>query len=60
MQVLDLLKKSVEDGASDLFILAGSPATQKVEGHIVQMNSDRLLPNDTRLLIEQIYELAHR
>jgi len=58
--VLDYLKQSVADNASDVFILAGSPAAEKVAGKIRTFDQDRLLPNDTKELITQIYELAHR
>ena len=40
MHVIDYLKKAVEEKASDIFFLAGSPATQKVDGHIVQLGED--------------------
>ena len=60
MQVIDYLKKAVEDGASDIFFLAGSPATAKIEGRIVRIGEERLLPNSTKELITEIYELAKR
>lgn len=60
MQVVDYLKKAVEDGASDIFFLAGSPATAKVEGRIIKIGEERLLPNSTKELIKEIYDLAKR
>jgi len=60
MEVLEYLRKAVEDGASDIFFLAGSPATAKVEGRIVKLGEERLLPDHTRELIGQIYEVAKR
>ena len=60
MQMLDYLKKAAEAGASDIFFLAGSPATQKVDGHIVQLGEERLLPNNTKELITEIYTMAKR
>lgn len=60
MDVLEYLKKAVEDEASDLFILAGSPVIEKVEGRMVQMQSEMLLPQNTKILIEQIYNMAGR
>lgn len=60
MQVIDYLNKAVEDGASDIFFLAGSPATAKIEGRIVKIGEERLLPNSTKELITEIYELAKR
>lgn len=60
MQVIDYLKKAVENGASDIFFLAGSPATAKVEGRIIKLGEERLLPNSTKELITEIYDLAKR
>ena len=60
MQVLDYLTKAVENGASDIFFLAGSPATVKVDGHITQLGTERLLPVNTKELISEIYEMAKR
>lgn len=60
MDVLEYLKKAVDDGASDIFFLAGSPATEKVDGHIVALAENRLHPDHTKQLIGQIYELAKR
>ncbi len=60
MQVTDYLKKAVEDGASDIFFLAGSPATAKIGGRIVKIGEERLLPNSTKELITEIYGLAKR
>lgn len=60
MEVLEYLKNAVDKGASDIFFLAGSPATAKIEGRIVKLGEDRLLPDHTRELIGQIYEVAKR
>jgi len=58
--LIDLLKKAVEDQASDIFLVAGGCASQKVEGHICAMNDERLLPPDTEKLINEIYSMAKR
>lgn len=60
MDVLEYLKKAVDEGASDIFFLAGSPATAKIEGRILKIGEERLLPDHTRELIGQIYEVAKR
>lgn len=60
MDVLEYLRKAVDEGASDIFFLAGSPATAKIEGRIVKIGEERLLPNHTKELIGQIYEVAKR
>lgn len=60
MDVLEYLNKAVEDGASDVFFLAGSTAMQKVDGRIVPLGTERLLPGNTRELISEVYDKANR
>ena len=60
MQITDFLRKAVEDGASDLFVLAGSPVIEKKEGHIVPLTEKHLLPEETKQLIAEIYGMAKR
>ena len=60
MKLMNYLQKAVSDQASDIFIVAGGPVCQKVEGRIAQVDDEKLLPPQTQLLIEQIYELAKR
>lgn len=60
MQITDFLRKAVEDEASDLFVLAGSPVIEKKEGHIVPLTETSLLPEETRQLIAEIYSMANR
>lgn len=54
------LKQSVEQGASDLFIVSGSPVTQRLHGHLSPMDDQRLLPPRTEELISSLYQLAER
>ena len=54
------LIRAVNDQASDLFIVAGCPVSEKIEGHIVPIESQKLLPPDTELLIRERYKLANR
>jgi len=54
------LQQAVENGASDLFLVAGSPVTQRLQGHLSPMDEDRLLPPRTEQLICSLYELAQR
>lgn len=58
LDVIELLKKAVEKGASDVFIVAGLPVSMRLQGTIVQIEEERLLPDDTSAMINQIYELA--
>ena len=60
MKILDYLNRAVADQASDLFIIAGGPVSEKVEGHIRPMEEERLLPPQSKSLITEIYSLAER
>ncbi len=60
MQITDFLRRAVEDRASDLFVLAGSPVIEKREGHIVPLTEKSMLPEETKQLIAAIYGIAGR
>lgn len=60
MELLDYLERAVEDRASDLFIVAGGPVSDKLEGHLRAIGDQRVFPQETERLITGIYELAHR
>ena len=53
----ELLERISALGASDLFIIA-AVLFLPPERSVVQDDSERLLPDDTRQLIEDIYHLA--
>lgn len=58
----EILRKSVEAGASDIFIVAGGPLSYKVSGEIcpIDGNTTKLMPSDTEVYINEIYEIAKR
>lgn len=58
LNVIDFLQKAVSSGASDMFIIAGLPASMRINGNIVHLNDTKLLPADTKNIILQIYNLA--
>lgn len=60
MEILPVLEHAIEVGASDIFLIAGLPVTLKCSGHQERQGSDRLLPDDIRVLAEQIYEASGR
>jgi twitching motility protein PilT len=60
MELIDYLEKAVQDGASDLFIVAGGSVSYKVDGHIMPIGSEKVFPQETERLITGIYELANR
>ncbi len=58
INVTEYLKKAVEAKASDIFIVAGRQASMRVHGTIEHLSEERLLPDDTEKIINQIFELA--
>lgn len=58
--LLDVLRKAVDLGASDIFIVAGQPLCCKVEGDIVSIDQVRVMPDLAKDLISQAYNLADR
>ena len=60
MGLVDLLKRTVEEGGSDLFIIPGSAPTAKIQGVMTPLSEDRLMPADTEHLVEEMYGLAQR
>lgn len=61
MNVIDLLKKAVAERASDIFIVAGLPASYRSNHKIQKEEGERLMPLETEEYLRQIYELAdHR
>lgn len=64
LQILPLLQRSVECGASDLFLISGCTVSFKINSCIAPyqdgpLASYKLRPDDTRLCIEQVYALAN-
>lgn len=60
MELIDLLKKALALGGSDVFIIPGSPVITKVQGQMKPLGDSRLLPHDVEELIRRAYEIAGR
>lgn len=60
MNIENLLKQIVGEGASDLFVIAGLPLACKVGGRQKRFDTPRLMPDDTEDCIRQIYRLSGR
>lgn len=58
MNLIDLLRHTLELGGSDLFIVPGSQAKVKVNGRLVPITEERLTPSNTSALITGTYTLA--
>lgn len=54
-----ILKNAVDVGASDIFIVAGLPVSYRKNGTIHTTDSEKLLPNQTELLLHEIYDMAN-
>ena len=59
MEIKKLLEEVVTKGASDIFIVAGSPCAIKIDGRISKYSDERLTPHDTERMIRDIYEIAN-
>ena len=59
-ELLDYLKRAVEDNASDLFIVAGGPVCEKLDKKLIPIGADRLMPKDAEELVTQLYTQANR
>jgi len=58
-RILDILQKSVDMEAADVFLIAGVPVTYKCNGR-QQRIGERLLPDGIRELVNEIYEVSRR
>ncbi|MDE6280931.1 MAG: PilT/PilU family type 4a pilus ATPase [Oscillospiraceae bacterium] len=59
-ELLDYLKRAVEDSASDLFIVAGGPVCEKLDKKLIPIGTDRVMPKDAEELVTQLYAKAGR
>ncbi|MCI9615799.1 PilT/PilU family type 4a pilus ATPase [Lachnospiraceae bacterium 62-26] len=58
MNTKELLQKAIDNNASDIFIIAGLPASMRMNNTMGVETGERLLPKDTMEIIKDIYELA--
>ena len=58
--VLEYLRRAVEDHASDLFIVAGGPVSEKVGGRLEPLSEEKVFPQETETLISAVYQMAGR
>ena len=60
MTLHDILKIATDNGASDIFLIAGLPVTYKVKGTQNRVGEGFLKPADIRPLVDEIYETGRR
>jgi twitching motility protein PilT len=58
--LIDYLTKAVQDGASDVFLVPGAPVSYKLDGQMMPIGEERLMPADGEKIVEEIYGLANR
>ena len=56
----EYLQTATEHQASDVFFVAGKPVCEKLEGHLKPLSPDRLMPNQTEQILQEIYAAAGR
>ncbi len=59
-EMIDYLRKAVEDGASDIFVVAGGAVSYRLNGRLLPMDENRVMPPDTEGLITSLYGMANR
>jgi len=60
LETKDILQDAVEQGSSDIFIVAGRPVTYKINGNLVVCGDNALMPDETEKMVRDIYDLAGR
>ncbi|MBR5578994.1 MAG: PilT/PilU family type 4a pilus ATPase [Lachnospiraceae bacterium] len=58
LSIKDILQQAIEAEASDLFLVAGRPASCRVHGRVITLQDTPLKPPMTAQLISEIYQLA--
>lgn len=58
MDVVEILKKAIKENASDIFFVAGSPCMLKVGQQLVAITQEKMMPNDTKNIVQQLYGFA--
>ena len=58
MDVKKILKEATDNGASDIFIVAGRPLTYKSKGVMECLNEIRMIPKETFEFVTSIYALT--
>ncbi len=59
-ELMEYLKQAVLDEASDLFLVAGGPAAEKLDGALRPIGQKKLMPDATEALLQELYALAGR
>ena len=58
MDVKKILEEATNNGASDIFIVAGRPLTYKSKGTMECLNEIKMIPKETFEFVTAIYALS--
>lgn len=58
MDVKKILEQAVKMDASDIFFVAGSPYAFKIKKEIIKQDDVRLMPEDLKDIVQQLYSFA--
>lgn len=58
MRAEEFLARVTKEGVSDIFIVAGLALSYKMGGVIVHESEQKMMPDETKEMIEEIYQLA--
>lgn len=58
--IIKYLQNAVDQNASDVFIIPGSPISMKIDGQIVHGTGNTVTPEIANFLVKKIYKLADR
>lgn len=58
--LMDYLTRAVQERASDLFIVPGAPVSVKMDGRLVHIGEEKIMPTQGEELIREIYAMAGR
>lgn len=60
MELMEYLQKAAKDGASDIFFVPGAPVSYKLDGHLLPIDGEKLMPQRSEELISGLYDFAQR
>lgn len=60
MDIFEILKKGMDVGGSDIFLIPGSPICVKKAGDMLPLTEERIVPDMSKHLLKQIYEKEER
>jgi len=60
MKLTELLQAMIDRKASDIFVVAGLPLSYKASGQQYRTDGSRLMPQDTKSIVQAVYETAGR